>query len=330
MKRLWNKLRKFHIPFTDQNGFTLIEAIATIAIVGIVVTPIAMVFQGSLTSSIEAREQMKANQMGQQYVELLKAMDYIELKRLVDDYDGVISEDTITNGLFDLPLPLNNYDVSVDLHYDSVRDDSSLDADYNVAFDNPNYEMPVGDLVDAPLPNYANLIHLYSAAENGFNHYESGRSFIGLDDPNRIFATTSGERNILITYDYSNEARSAVTVKVLQNGVEATFDYVDYATNLNTIIYCDDTVTPEDAQINSEITVRSTIEEPVSILVYESVNDKVKPNINLELGTVKLYRGLSIVDISVNTHRIYEIEVTITKIGSTKPMIHVVTTRLAK
>ena len=69
MKLKWLKstVLKLHKKINNERGFTLVEAIATIAIFGIVVTPIALVFQNALQSSIETREQLKANQLVQQY-----------------------------------------------------------------------------------------------------------------------------------------------------------------------------------------------------------------------------------------------------------------------
>lgn len=329
MKRLWNYLQKLNIPLINEDGFTLIEAIATIAIVGIVVTPIAMVFQGSLMDSLEARDQMRANQTGQQYVEILEEMDFDELKRLVDDYGGVVSAANITNGGFDLPNPDEGYEVVVDLHYGATRSDSSVDAEYNSVFDTDEFAMP-SDLADAPMPTYNMLLHLDSAAENGFDFYESDDSFLGVDPPEGSYANSGGNRDITIKYGYTSADKATVRVSVTQNSITHDYDYTNGTEDNTIVIYCDDLITADASRIESYISIESSIEEEVNLLVFESVKDKVKPELNIGLGVVNVVRGLSVVDISTNTHRIYEIEVTITKSGSTEPLLHVVTTRLAK
>lgn len=72
MKRLWRILNQV-------NGFSLIEAIITIAIVGIIVVPISMVFTGSLRHATEARELLKVTQLAQLYIENIKAKSDVEL-----------------------------------------------------------------------------------------------------------------------------------------------------------------------------------------------------------------------------------------------------------
>ncbi len=329
MKRLWNYLKKLNIPLINEDGFTLIEAIATIAIVGIVVTPIAMVFQGSLLNSLEARKQMKANQVGQEYVEILEEMDFNELKRLVDDFGGVVSSDSITNGGFDLPKPDDDFDVLVDLHYGPTRTDSSVDNEYNSVFDTDYFAMP-SNLSNAPMPTYNMVLHLNSAAENGFDFYESDDAFLGVDPPEGSYATTTGNRDITIKYAYTSPDKATIRVSVTQNSITHDYDYTNGTEDNRIIIYCDDLITSEENRIESYISIESYIEEEVNLLVFESVNDKIKPELNIGLGVVNVTRGLSVVDVSSNTHRIYEIEVTISKSGSTEPLLHVVTTRLAK
>lgn len=61
------------------SGFSLIEAIITIVIVGIVIVPISMVFMGSLQKATDAKEQLKSNQIAQLYIENLKLKSYDEL-----------------------------------------------------------------------------------------------------------------------------------------------------------------------------------------------------------------------------------------------------------
>ncbi|MDA3845230.1 MAG: prepilin-type N-terminal cleavage/methylation domain-containing protein [Vallitaleaceae bacterium] len=66
IKTVYNRMISF--IKVNNSGFTLVEAIITIVIVGIIVTPISMVFLGSLQDAIEAKEQLKANQMAQLFV----------------------------------------------------------------------------------------------------------------------------------------------------------------------------------------------------------------------------------------------------------------------
>lgn len=330
MGRLMDILKKMHNPLINRNGFTLIEAIATIAIVGIVVTPIAMVFQGSLMDSLESRKVMKANQMGQQYVELLEAMEYEDLKRLVDDYDGLVDSVNIISGGFDLPEPLAGYEVVVDLHYGALRSDGlTADPDYNTAFDDLNFILSP-TIANAPLPSYNMLLHFETALANGFDYYSNGDSFNnGNNPPTGTYASAVSNRDISIQYSYTASNKANTEVKVTQSGVSKTYSFVTGTENNQFVLYCDDDVS-EGSLIDTNVDIQSYVEEDVTLYVYESVNDKVRPNINIGLGEVNVIRGLSIVDTTSNTHRIYEIEVTVTDAATSEQLIHVVTTRLAK
>lgn len=54
------------------NGFTLVEAIVTVAIAGVIVVPISIIFQGVLLDTVETKDQLKATQLAQQYTEAFR------------------------------------------------------------------------------------------------------------------------------------------------------------------------------------------------------------------------------------------------------------------
>jgi len=133
---------KLHQWIVCEKGFTLIEAIVTVAIVGVVITPIAIIFQGALETSLFTRSQLKATQVAQQYVEAVEAMNYVDLKAFVDS-GGVVDATSIS--AYGLPKDIEGLDVSVDLNYGTthmVNGIAEPNADYNILFDNSNYKMP--------------------------------------------------------------------------------------------------------------------------------------------------------------------------------------------
>ena len=90
----------------NNKGFSLVEAIVTVAIVGLIIVPISIIFTGSLKNSIMAREQLKANQLAQMYVEELKVMSDEEVAQFfIDSGNGTIAG-SLTHGLPSVPRRL--------------------------------------------------------------------------------------------------------------------------------------------------------------------------------------------------------------------------------
>ncbi len=332
LNKLVSIIKKLHKLVAGDGGFTLVEAIATVAIVGIVVTPIAMVFQGALLSSLETRTQLKANQLGQQYIETIETMEYEELKRLVDDYAGIISSSTISTGGFDLPEPIPGYDVTVDLHYAATRSDGTTDPKFNLQFNSDKYILSP-TITDAPFLEYNLFMHLKSADNNGVDFYDTANQYDGGVSVSRVayFDEVAANRQIKITYNYTSSDKANTIVDVSQGGSSTSTSYGTGSISNAILVFCDDDFTTTGL-IQTSIEIESFVEEEVSLYVYESIDDKIRPNIVVGLGNVNVVRGLSVIDTTTNTHRIYEIEVTIRKEGITtgEPLTHIITTRLAK
>jgi len=116
----------------NNNGFTLIEAIITIVIVGMIVTPISMVFLGSLQDAIDAKEQLKANQMAQLFVENLRIRSYEDIEDLFL-VNPVITLDSTSNSqdTYNAGFPAIPEGLKVQLSID--RTIYEADADYQVS-----------------------------------------------------------------------------------------------------------------------------------------------------------------------------------------------------
>ena len=329
-------IKKIIESLHNAKGFTLVEAIATIAIFGIVVTPIAMVFQYALTSSIETRTNLKANQITQQYVEAIEVMEFDVLKSLIDDYGGIVDATSIA-GLelayttdVNLPEPDSEFDVLVDLHYGEFLTDGSCDVDYNVGsagFDSPEYILDPG-IMQYKMPDYDMLILLESSDDTIVKTFTPVNPYNdGSGTPSETFPDVAGNRNLVITYENGGTPEGIkVTTQVSGGG---TSDYISFDKDhkhKTFIIVCDDEVGSET--VDTHITVENYSMEGISVLVFESITDKIKPVVVTGLGTVNIERSLSEIDITSNSHRIYEVEVIISKDG--EELTHVTTTKLAR
>ncbi len=327
---LYNRIKPI---WSNQKGFTLTEAIATIAIFAIVVTPIAMVFQGALESSLETRDKLKGTQLAQQYVEAIELMEFVDLKLLVDTITsgerGVVT-DTVATGL-SLPNLPNGMTVQVDLHYSQVRANGDEDLEYNTNFNSDNYQVP-SDIESSSLALYDMLLLLDTASGDGFTVFDRGQGNEYPDGSPSIFASSENDRVLDVAYEYLGENKDQKILKV--DG--GTARLVNFSGTIGSmvdtlIIYCNDNITDDTDRINTSVNVKNSTSDVLTVLVYESFDDKIQPEINVIAGNVSVNRGLAEFNIGSNTHRIYEVEVTVFKgaVGTTE-LAHVVTTILAR
>jgi prepilin-type N-terminal cleavage/methylation domain-containing protein len=88
----------------NQAGFTLLEVIISLAILGIVVFPISSIFTGSARQSQKSKERLQANHTAQKYMEFLKSKKGKE----IDQYIGTL--DTI-------PEPVKDGETGFNVRY---------------------------------------------------------------------------------------------------------------------------------------------------------------------------------------------------------------------
>ena len=106
-------------------AFTLVEVLISIAVFGIVITPISYLFINSMKSTMVADRQLQANQIAQEYVEKVKAMSYSELSpgffnatgktfSVDSKYDVVVKMEKFSGNPYEIPIE------NSDSTYDSI------------------------------------------------------------------------------------------------------------------------------------------------------------------------------------------------------------------
>lgn len=70
--------------FFNQKGLTLIEIIVTLAVLGVVITPLMSMFVTSQKVNVESRKEYEALQLAQKYMEEIKAMDTISIGTFIN------------------------------------------------------------------------------------------------------------------------------------------------------------------------------------------------------------------------------------------------------
>lgn len=287
------RIRKMSL-LSEQKGFSLIEAIVTVAIVGVIVAPIAMIFQGALESTMETRSQLKANQLAQQYVEAFKSMEFSDLKSL-SDQGGLIDSAAITN--FKLPEVIEGLSVKMKIAYD----DANIQPEFGKSTDsgtNHDYKMPSLSID----PIEGDIYLQFNNAGNNYMDLYSSSALPTAGVPVESFGDgATSDRQIRIQYD--NSSTGGVKISVLMQGET---EEITIPTPKNRIvILCNDVM--NNHTVNTNIDLRNYSTDKVEVYVFETKDDKIQPTLQNIGGLITVHRGLSTA--MNNSHRIYEIQV---------------------
>lgn len=267
---------KKNIKLKSQRGFTLIEVIVTVAIIGIVTVPIALIFQSALLSSIETRQQLIATQLSQQYVEKIKLMSMSEF----NDLDGEVFDES-------------GYDVAVTL----------LDLSNSNEFGQDAFKMPTlssSSYGDADL----NLVLEDSTSS------ETHVTFIKDDnskEEDTMGNDASGDRNLNLDFQRTSPSDVKIQVEV---GVES--EAITKALKDQYIVYVHSDDTTASSSYTT-ITVDNATGKDLEIYVFETPEDQIKPEIILNTGNNTVYRNIS--ETEFFDYRIYAFEIRVSKDG---------------
>lgn len=113
---MWNTIKKF---IKENSGFTLVEALVTIVILGAAIVPISMVFTRTIETTVTTRKQLEANEIAHSYLEYIKAspMDRIDELLTAGGSRTFTSNDDLS--LVGLPNLQDGYQVT--LSYDTAK-----------------------------------------------------------------------------------------------------------------------------------------------------------------------------------------------------------------
>lgn len=297
----------------NNSGFSLVEAIVTVVILGAAVVPISMVFTRTIDTTMDTRKQLEANEIAQEYIEVLKSVDMSELEIIMPS--GTLDSDDV-NTFFD-SLPPNfkaeiSYGVSPGL--DALATQASTAAAQNVdaivyiggGF-NPYVlvEDAQGIEADTSYPDVSYsvptikrviLVEGKRTVGGGDHTIKVSYKSDSRNDPNSDFEVVSDE-NAVRFYLGAGDA----TVDADNNGVA---DYTNF--------------------ISTEIIVDNNIPEEMFIYIYEDNSNTVQATTYIERGMVRFSRNLK--EVNSGQKRIVEITVKISD-SSGKELVNLITTK---
>ncbi len=121
MKKLLNK-----------KGLTLIEIIVTLAVLGVVVSPLMSMFITSQKINTESRKEYEALLLAQKYMEEIKAMDTLDIDYVKGIDPGFIYNDGADNrGEFTINAAKDGYNLAINISGKVGADSTAEEIDFN-------------------------------------------------------------------------------------------------------------------------------------------------------------------------------------------------------
>ncbi|UWG98590.1 type II secretion system GspH family protein [Dehalobacter sp. DCM] len=134
----------------NQDGFTLIEVLVSLAILGIVIMPIAAFFSNSVHYNQISKKQLQANQIAQSYIENYKSKSFSELNTIIN------------NGSFGMMPPIHDTGNRVDIQVKVEAVKSVSDISYSHTF--YNFSAYDGETLTLIADDTSNTVALMSSS----------------------------------------------------------------------------------------------------------------------------------------------------------------------
>ena len=272
IKSWWNTLK-------SNSGFSLIEALVTIAIVGAAMIPISFVFTQTIGTTVETRKQLVANGLGQEYLEALKSKDFSDYESIFGVGSTIEINDTFTQATYDLmgltPLPKG---YKARLSYDTDVDISEF------ALEEAN-EMPHADIIVKIPSGYLNTVELKDT--------DSGDEMIYPQT-----STTSTARVIRIRGD--RDANRIIIDYLDQLTGDGSIDsrfYITAPTEPAIRFLMGEGANNGAPLITTRIDIDSNLPQTIKLYFYEEdTNTTVKATTKIISGSVSISRNLNAVN----------------------------------
>lgn len=260
------------------HGFSLVEAIISVAIVGIAMVPISMIFSQTIAQSIEMRKQLQANTLVQEYVENLKTRTPANFNNFFNGATAVTLDSTLDDEAFTnkglKPLP-KGYEVTLSYSkapFNPPPPPAPPQFDFNLPI--AEIPIPVDFIVAIPSGKYEDTI---IKAGNGTIIASIG-----------VGTSMTNDRQLLIRVGRTNSQYEVIYQRI--NGTNEAS--INIPRVLNSIRF--EMGNKDINEKDTNIAIDSSTSDHLQIHVYEGADNTVKATTEVINGLVTFNRNLSL------------------------------------
>lgn len=292
-------------------GFSLVEALVTIVIVGAAMIPISMVFTQTIRTTTDTRKQLQANELAQEYLEVTRSIDMSAFNSLFSDgITDVMTRDS-SNGADEAKLTAAGYS-SLPEGYKAII---SYTTDIDISaftFTSPQKGAVHSDAI----------VYIDSGSNSEIRVVDTDNQ----GNSTTIRSTGTLTRNILVdVYRTSNQMQ--ITYNNGANDIGQLTVNLDYILpELPSVRFIMGDIVGSESQINTTIKVNSNLPDEFKVYVYESNENTVNASTEVLGGYVSFSRNLSTIE--TTPRRIVEIYISIIDTTSGEEIARMTTTKI--
>jgi len=291
-------MKKWFSILQSNKGFSLIEAIVTVAIVGIAMVPISMVFTQTIHTTVDTRKQLEANELAQEYIEAIKAKSLTSLSDLF--CTGAVDIDTDGDGTNDgRAKELNASTTASEFEAIGLK---VLPKNFKATISyNDRVDLPAYTIADGHAPVEVDTIITIDSGHSPTIQVDDG---LGTSLPSGTVVTN---KRVILLQARRNTGKLIVSYFDTDSlsGQSASIDLSKKAIR---IVIGND---PRTKQLDTIIKVDSNLKERLNVYIYEDKDNQIKATTEIINGVVSISRNLTKMPDPDNNHRIVEIGVEI-------------------
>ncbi len=254
----------------SEKGFSLVEAIVSVAIVGIIILPLSMMLTHTVKGTAPTKKKLIANEISQHYLENFKSKQVSDLEEIFIAGNERLITSPESNILTYLPRIEPGYKVKLTLDEDAYYSAITSPID---GHDLPAINDWVTSDITVSIDKHSSGIKLYK----GSSEYTSGYAD-PVNNNSRVITIegirSTGNISVTVKDGSGNNVISMITPAVTNNIV---FDVGDLPPSVNG---------------KTSININSNMLEQLNIYVYEGTSSAVDLDFDVKSGLVSIARNL--------------------------------------
>lgn len=283
---------KFTKIIKQNNGFSFIEALVTVVIVGIIIVPISTIFIGALKDNVKAKEKLITTQLAQLFMENIKAKPEADFMNFFQDNTSPATSDTPEQRTIES-------NQGYQMGFSNIPDGYKIRISYDKGTDFLEYKN-----INEPVLNYDAVIT--------FDDNLGKDLRVNNNTEKAVYSTdfSSTDRIIYIEYNESNYVQILDGNKNAEFTVLEGFPILFEKNYYNIKLELKDTKT-YNPSFDTKVYVKNKTLQPVNMYIYEYSNNSVNLSINDTKdsyeGKTKIFYNMN--DSSLTSHKVYKIMV---------------------